>query len=594
VSYDANQKNIIKLALQDILGSPGFINSSQLSNFLSFIVSKTLDDKTSEIKGYTIGVDALGRPDDFDPQVDPSVRVMAGRLRQSLENYKRDTGGFTKDETTIQIELIKGSYIPKFTFSKTKAAEVVAQSDKLAALEETDIDIGLDKVKTTKPSSFGVNKNLILTSACAIALFASGLAGYQYYKEYTKIEPTILPQNEIISIENSELPSLTLFVNANPETIPDWIPSEKIVSTAVVAFSRFNEYRVFDFNNEKDVLFMDGVPYDYYLSMYFSTASDHQTLEAFLTLTRSPESEVVWSDKITFLKPEGSQIQANLDKISSITSEIMSPYGIIHGDITSNENPPPRLDCIRAIYSYFAMEELQAYANGLDCARRATSGKNASSSMYAMLTFLYVEAFRKQIVEVSETPLKDADAYARKAITLDPGNARAFQALFAVEKTRGNKQEAIQAATKALTLNPYDRDILGDYAAYLVSINEQDKAKPILKEAVRLTPTLPAWLAFYAYLHADVTGNFVGADRLAEKFKAEDSSLIAAAIILSAARQNDTKRANAAANTLNILEPGFTANPKAALLRRGFDEVFADEIASRLKAGGLNKQLTQK
>lgn len=586
MSFDTSQKKLIKLALQDILDSPGFTNSTQLSNFLSYIVAKTLADEAHEIKGYTIGVDALGRSDDFDPQTDPSVRVMAGRLRQSLENYNRDTGGFTKDGTTVQFQLIKGSYVPKIRFSDKEKNTDLPHREKLAALEDTEIDIGLDKIQSlnNSPQAKPKIKAFVLASFCALALLAAGLASYNYYQEYIKVEPTLLPEKETITIENSELPSLTLFVNADDEQLPDWISAEKINSTSVVAISRFNEYRVFDFNNEKDVLFMDSITSDYYLSMYFSKAADGETLEGFITLTRPPDSEVVWSDKVVFPKSVGTQTNKNMDKINALTSAIMSPYGIIHGDITSNEDPPPRLDCIRAIYSYFAQENLQAYANGLDCARRATSGDKASSSMYAMLTFLYVEAFRKQIVEVSSTPLKDADTYARKSITLDPGNARAFQALFAVEKTRGNKDEAIEAATKALALNPYDRDILGDYAAYLVSINQQEKAAPILKEAIKLTPVLPAWLAFYRYLHADVTGDFTTADKLAENFKAEDSPLIAIAIILSATRQNDTKRSFDAFNTLGKLEPGFAKNPKAALLRRGFDETFADEISRRLEA----------
>lgn len=593
MSYDANQKKLIELALQDILQSQGFTNSTQLSNFLSFIVTKTLDDKTNEIKGYTIGVDALGRSEDFDPQVDPSVRVMAGRLRQSLENYNRDTGGFTKDGTTVQLKLVKGSYVPSISFLDENEETKKPHKDKLAALEDTDIDIGLDKVKPIKTTSKSTDKTkaFMFASVGALALLAGGIIGFNYYQEHTRIEPTVLPEKKTITIENSELPSLTLFINANPELIPDWISSEKIASTAVVAFSRFNEYRIFNFNNENDLVFMDAIESDYYLSMYFSTASDKETLEGFVTLTRPPESEVVWSDKLGFPKSEGEQTVENIEKISTITSAIMSPYGIIHGDITSNENPPPKLDCIRAIYSYFAKEDLQAYANGLDCARRSTSSPIASSSMYAMLTFLYVEAFRKQIIEVSQSPLDDAREYAKKAITLDPRNARAFQGLFAVEKTSGNKEEAIAAATQALALNPFDRDILGDYAAYLVSINEQETAEPILQQAIKLTPVLPAWLAFYDFLHADVTGNFAKADRLAEKFKAEDSSLLAAAIILSASRNNDTQRVTDAVNKINILEPGFAANPASALLRRGFDEDFAEEIALRLQDAGLSKHI---
>lgn len=593
MSYTASEKKLIKLALQDILASPGFANSSQLCNFLSFIVTKTLNNKTKEIKGYTIGVDALGRPDDY-PQIDPSVRVMAGRLRQALDNYKRDTGGFSAQDHTVTIELIKGRYIPKIEVQKTKADPKQNYTDKLAALEMDDIDIGLSKDYKKENSAIGkpINMSWKMFATSVLALLMIVFAGNYFYDQQIRIEPTVLPEKQIIAIEDATLPSLTLFMSAEPSEMPDWITAEKIHSTAVVSFSRFNEFRVFDFKGEEDLLFLDNVSSDYYISMFFSKASDGETLEAFVTLTRQPDNEIVWSNRFAFPRSQGEQAEINIKKIASITSAVMSPYGIIHGDITSNKFPPPRFDCIRAIYSYFAKEDLQAYANGLDCARRATSRPNASSSMYAMLTFLYVDAYRKQIVEVSSDPLKDARVYANMAITLDPGNARAFQALFAVEKTSGNQKAAITAASKAISLNPYDRDIIGDYAAYLISINQQEEAKPILAEAVKLTPVLPAWLAFYSYLHADVTGDFETADKLADKFIAADSPLLAAAILLAAERQQDVERAHSAANTLNIIEPGFAKNPSAALLRRGFEKTFAIEIADRLERAGLNKQLT--
>ena len=37
--------------------------------------------------GYTLGIDVFDRDVDFDPQVDPIVRIEAGRLRRALERY---------------------------------------------------------------------------------------------------------------------------------------------------------------------------------------------------------------------------------------------------------------------------------------------------------------------------------------------------------------------------------------------------------------------------------------------------------------------------------------------------------------------------
>jgi hypothetical protein len=39
------------------------------------------------IKGYDVALEVFGRPETFDPTVDPVVRVEAGRLREKLREY---------------------------------------------------------------------------------------------------------------------------------------------------------------------------------------------------------------------------------------------------------------------------------------------------------------------------------------------------------------------------------------------------------------------------------------------------------------------------------------------------------------------------
>ena len=77
----------IRQQLEKILASPQFINSPNLQNFLKFIVAKTLAGESNDIKGYTVATQVLGRKADFDPNLDPIVRILAGRLRRALEQY---------------------------------------------------------------------------------------------------------------------------------------------------------------------------------------------------------------------------------------------------------------------------------------------------------------------------------------------------------------------------------------------------------------------------------------------------------------------------------------------------------------------------
>jgi TolB-like protein len=85
-------------------------HSPVLSRFLSFVVDKKLFGREDEIKEYTIGVTGLGKPTDFNPQLDASVRIHAGRLRKVLQQYYSGQG---KNDTVL-IDIPKGGYIPVF------------------------------------------------------------------------------------------------------------------------------------------------------------------------------------------------------------------------------------------------------------------------------------------------------------------------------------------------------------------------------------------------------------------------------------------------------------------------------------------------
>lgn len=96
-------------ALHHILVTDKFSVSPQMSAFLKYVVEQTLLGNTRRIKAFTVGIEALGKPASFDPQTDPSVRVLAKRLRSSLDTYY-----VQNPDTTVFIEMKPGSYIPRF------------------------------------------------------------------------------------------------------------------------------------------------------------------------------------------------------------------------------------------------------------------------------------------------------------------------------------------------------------------------------------------------------------------------------------------------------------------------------------------------
>src|ERR1043166_2092974 len=82
----------IRAALERVAASEVMRSSPQLTAFLRFVVEAVLEGNSDRIKGYVIAVEVLKRGAQFNPQIDPIVRVEATRLRRTLERYYASEG----------------------------------------------------------------------------------------------------------------------------------------------------------------------------------------------------------------------------------------------------------------------------------------------------------------------------------------------------------------------------------------------------------------------------------------------------------------------------------------------------------------------
>ena len=96
--------------LDKILRSAALVTSPSLSRFLRYIVEETLAGRGSAIREYTLGVHVFDRGEDFNPRLDPIVRVQARNLRSRIAKYYEGPGA----DDPIRIELPKGTYVPVF------------------------------------------------------------------------------------------------------------------------------------------------------------------------------------------------------------------------------------------------------------------------------------------------------------------------------------------------------------------------------------------------------------------------------------------------------------------------------------------------
>jgi adenylate cyclase len=94
--------------LERILASGDFDASPRSRAFVRFVIEEALAGRQETLSQGAIATQVFGRREDFDPTVDPIVRIQAGRLRRSLERYYLLSGV----GDPVRIELPRGTYVP--------------------------------------------------------------------------------------------------------------------------------------------------------------------------------------------------------------------------------------------------------------------------------------------------------------------------------------------------------------------------------------------------------------------------------------------------------------------------------------------------
>src|SRR5205085_1022642 len=94
-------QEIERLATSDVLHG-----SESLCKLLRYLAEHAMLHPGTTVKEYQIATEVFGRPSDFDPRLDSTVRVQTGRLRSKLAEYYAGPG----DQDPIIVELPKGSY----------------------------------------------------------------------------------------------------------------------------------------------------------------------------------------------------------------------------------------------------------------------------------------------------------------------------------------------------------------------------------------------------------------------------------------------------------------------------------------------------
>jgi len=518
----------IRDQLERILASDECRASDKQRAFLSFVVDETLADRSSQLKGYTIAVSVYGRPDGFDPQVDPIVRVEAGRLRRALDRYYLTAG----KNDPVRIKIPKGRYVP--TFHTVQAPPPGTKT------HPPQRDAG---ALTTGPS-VAVMPLINLTGGKKQEYFTDGLT-----EELTA---------EIARYQDFQV----------------------IASQSTMRF-KGRQIDPREVGRDLGVRFL----------LTGSVRKDSKTVKVSIRLVDTSTAEQIWGESYKRDQTAADLIAVQEEIANRVIGAIADQFGLIQRRLSreSRKKAPADLKAYDAILRFYHYEtELTpvAFEKALAALEQAIEIDPEYGLAWSMLGHLHADNHALGFCEI-EASLEKALTFAQKGVALAADNQFARDALTLVYFHRGDKEFFLQHAEETIALNPNSPYVVGVAGWHMMLYGEWDQGLTLLKKGMQLNPYYPSWFHLAPYMDYYRRDEYEKAFAEALKFNFPEIYLdpvMRAAALGQLGRQDE---ANNAASQLLEMVPDFAPRSRAMISRYVKVDSLVDKVIDGLRKAGL-------
>lgn len=531
IARSVYSSDAVRSVLENILASPQFASSPQVSASLRYVVEETLEGRSDRIKAYSIAIDVLNKTEEFDPSANPIVRVLAGRLRESLAGYYESDNGLKQP---IVVTVPKGSYVPVFS----EPLEVVP------ATHDAKIGDALSFSRTVAIEKFDVFSGEAASEATDVrsALVCEGL------------------QVELVD-----------------------------------KLSRFKDFIIIEVNpdvSDTNVYQLNRKSAEYLLSGKIRISEARIIVTP--VLRRSADSAIIWSktyDELFQNTDALFDIQATI--ASDVAATLGQPYGTIVTKIAAARPRVGEMDldhylALVDFYQYSNNKTDKKFEEVLAGLEKATAEVPEFSSAWAALSWMY--NYDRYHVHSKVDPQVNsvrASAAAQKAVYTDPENAMAHQYLAIAKFNDGDGEGFRKAARTALRLNPNDAEVLADMGSHFVQLDNSDEGKEMVEKAMELSPGHPPWYHFSIAMYHYTRQEAGQAVHHARQLLQEGS--LSAYILLTASLVQDGRVAEAMDTYQQLLKnrPVFATNYQSILDNWPLPDGMREMLLLDLEVAGL-------
>lgn len=534
----------IELAIQRILSDDEFRTSRRRADLLRYLVLKTLDGEGDRLKETSIAIDVFGRGAEFDPQMDSIVRGEARRLRQSLASYY--VGAGAKDPVLISIP--KGSYVPQFkariVSEETGRGDLdnalpVAPANALSSPEEkvtirrhrSDSDPAVPATRSGRS-----RQALLVAALMACVLGITGLVAVRGGREQV-----------LTGMVTSSVPAVLVLPFETAGSLDGIEALAAGLSASLISdLMRFPGLRLYEFEPSlvQTELQDPAVPgkfkdADFLIRGVLLGSEDDISLA--VRLTDVSAGEVVWSETFTRPLTAGAIVEMQADVSGKIASKLGEPYGPLRSGAMENvgvgDAEMSSFSCVMQAYAYRHTNRAADYPAVRACLESAVVQDPGYADAWAMLAILRLDGGRfgydGATPEARNRALAAARAAAARALSFEPDNIAATNALATIEHYSGRFEESLEHSRRAVELNPNDPSTLGYHGWRLVARGRFEEGIPFLTKAIDRSANAPPvfyhMIAVERLMNDDMEGMLTAAERASVDQSSISDALLAIA-----------------------------------------------------------------
>ncbi len=562
---------LVEAALEQLLSWPALSRSPQLARFLNYIVRAKLGGDEASIKAYSIAVDVFGRPQSFDPQSDPIVRVQARRLRALLEEYYAGEGS----DNPVRIYLPVGRYVPEFRGrDDADPAEATAEP-----VPGPAADSASQVLPQPSPRQVGWRRDWLLYALLLIV-------GVGIVATLTQV---LTPRPPRIDVPGHPSIGIAEFTAIAP---PLGEAGGATVNIAGLAIELVTDLQLFD--DIEPSYMQGGAPEtggpDYQLTGI--ARQEAGLVQVTASLRRRGSDTALWSSTQSV---RADQLQGSIDDISQAFAEQLGSHrGPLFGDayrwlaehpnIAGNETV---FLCALIFTQYRDTADVTDAARARDCVSSVLAGGEGGLAL-AMRAGLLLDDLVATQLQLDPEPLAEAGRLLTQALKLDATSSTIWREYGRYLFRAGRLRESEAAYASALQLNPANLDAVAGFARMLSVRGGSVQGSALAAQALRGAIQPPHWYYMAPAVDALRSGDDKEAIVLAEKLAAGDAEMGATIAVVAAFRSSDVDVLNRYfAQLLDVTRyRRFGILP--VLRQRILDSALLGEIAAQLKRAGVS------